>query len=299
MDIPTHGLMAGVLAAAAFPHHPDLTLCFVAGSVAPDLDLLLRFYDRATFLRLHQGLTHSLPGISMVASASALMAWCVTGQWYAPTACLIFAAGMLFHSVLDVTNTFGLMVFAPFSRRRMCTEWLFCVDAFATLTSGVALACVLWADAEDRWRLGAGYLVCFLAYWVLHARLRSAARRLAPVGTSSLIPTSVLPWVFLGCISRGGRATTFRLNVRTGRTSELAEWRLFDDEYGRILETLPEFRSMRALSALYHVVAKEQVSQGTLLLCKDLRIRNFGTRFGELRVMVEPNGRASAISFRV
>lgn len=140
---------------------------------------------------------------------------------------------------------------------------------------------------------------CLVAYWALHAQLRGAAQRLAPVGTSSLIPTSVLPWVFLGCISKADHATTFRLNVRTGQISELAEWRLFDGEYARILENVPEFRSMRALSSSYHVVAKEQVGQGTLLICKDLRIRNFGTRFGELRVLVEPNGRASAVSFRV
>ncbi len=52
----------------------------------------------------------------------------------------------------------------------------------------------------------------------------------------------------------------------------------------------PRVREMRKLSPAYHLVAAEQVPEGTRLTCRDLRTRNFGGRFGTLEITVDIQG---------
>jgi hypothetical protein len=62
---------------------------------------------------------------------------------------------------------------------------------------------------------------------------------------------------------------------------------LLDDSFAEMLETLPEFQLMREVSPEYHVVAACADGPGTRLLCRDMRMRNFGTRFGDLEVWLD------------
>src|SRR5690348_820648 len=120
MDIVTHALMGLALAGPLLPAAPVTAACFVVGAVLPDVDALARCLGKGAFLRLHQTYTHGVP----FAGVAALTAWLVIpsgfGEPFAPVA---LAAGIVLHAALDVTNTYGTAVFAPFSRRRFCTEW--------------------------------------------------------------------------------------------------------------------------------------------------------------------------------
>ncbi len=35
---------------------------------------------------------------------------------------------MVFHSLLDYSNTYGITLLAPFSAKRFCGEWVFFID---------------------------------------------------------------------------------------------------------------------------------------------------------------------------
>jgi hypothetical protein len=52
---------------------------------------------------------------------------------------------------------------------------------------------------------------------------------------------------------------------------------------------------MRELSPAYHVVSAD----GTDLVCRDLRTRNFGTRFGELHLRMDGAGGPRVVAFHV
>jgi hypothetical protein len=70
-----------------------------------------------------------------------------------------------------------------------------------------------------------------------------------------------------------------------------------DDCYVSTLNGIAEFRLMREASPEYHVVKTCSDNGGTQLLCRDLRVRNFGTRFGDLEVWLDSNGRITRSHF--
>ena len=54
---------------------------------------------------------------------------------------------------------------------------------------------------------------------------------------------------------------------------------------------------MREISSEYHVVSALPEGQGTRLLCRDMRLRNFGTRFGDLEVWLDSNRKVARSRF--
>lgn len=297
MDIPTHALMGAVVVRGFFPELGDEALCFVVGSVAPDVDLLCRFFaGKHMSLRFHQTYTHALPVIFLVGAVPALLLWLAGSPWcWYPVA---FALGAAFHSFLDITNTYGLMLFAPFSKRRFCMEWLFALDmtvTVSTLATLLVLECV--PPDTGRW-LVAGYVAVMVLYWLLHAALARRARYLVPAGTVSVIPSAFVPWRFLCCRKEGREAVTFQLDALRGRVQREQRWPLLDAQYAERLGVLPEYQAMRGLSPLYHVVHEEAALHGTVVTCRDLRILNFNTRFGELKVQLSTHTQPRIISFR-
>ncbi len=132
MDIVTHAMMGTIAASPFLESHPEAATAFVFGSVLPDLDVLSRLFGRRAFLRYHQTTSHALPVIAAIGLVGCVGLW-LWGSAY-PYAALALALGMAFHSLLDWTNTYGITLLAPFTRRRFCREWVFFID-------GVVLAC--------------------------------------------------------------------------------------------------------------------------------------------------------------
>ena len=125
----------------------------------------------------------------------------------------------------------------------------------------------------------------------------TVARESYPIGHS--FPSALAPWVFLGYRRAGGEAFTFRLNALNGRAAQEEKHSLLDDDYAEALNALPEFRVMRGLSHAYHVTEAEPREGGAVVTCRDLRIRNFGGRFGELTVHCPEGGDPKVMKFHV
>lgn len=51
----------------------------------------------------------------------------------------------------------------------------------------------------------------------------------------------------------------------------------------------PEFTLMRDISPEYHVVSASADDPGTRVLCRDIGMRNFRTRFRDLEVCLDAN----------
>ena len=295
MDIVTHGMMGVVLASPIAPRHPIAASAFLLGAVLPDLDALSRLLGRRAFLAWHQTFSHSVPVI--LALGAALWAGLALAGVDAPLAPPALVLGMLLHGALDVTNTYGIMLLAPFSRRRFCTEWIFFIDAFVIAWTAPHLVLVLpaWAGRTDGgWATTvAAYVAGLVLYGLAKMALRRRAGRLAPAGTMALLPSALLPWRFLGCARNGERMRLFRLNGATGTVEEEGDVALLDAKWLDTLEGVPEFRTMRELSPAYHVVeaSPPDGDDGPVrLVCRDLRTRNFRTRFGELELTLGPGG---------
>ena len=300
MDVVTHAMIGLVLASPVAPTHPEAAAAFMLGSVLPDLDATSRLFGKRAFLQAHQTYTHSTPVIVAIGLA-AVAALAVTGV-RAPYAPLALVLAMLLHSYMDVTNTYGITLLAPFSHRRSSLDWIFFIDAFVLAVSIPAAGYVglMWYRGHDvTWPLPMAYATILAIYWLAKALIRGRAGRLAPAGTVALVPSAFLPWEFLGTAEQGAMVRLFRLDGRSGKLTEEGRQEILDNAWSHVLEELPEYRQMRSLSAAYHVVEATAGPDGTEVLCKDLRTRNFGGRFGELRVLVAPDRTVLRADFNV
>ena len=210
-------------------------------------------------------------------------------------------SGLVFHTFLDFTNTLGVTLFAPFFSKRLCLEWIFFIDAFVLLITAVATGLSVWRfsrDGEVSGQMALAFFGVLVIYIVVKGMLRKRAGSLAP-DALSLIPSALCPWWFFGVVNGEKRVCLFQINAINGGREALAEQEILDAAYGELLKIIPEFTLMRRLSPAYHVVSAKQTDGGTLLLCRDLRTRNFKTTFGDLELLFDAEKRVNWLKFHV
>jgi membrane-bound metal-dependent hydrolase YbcI (DUF457 family) len=295
VDIITHAVMGAIVAAPFMESHPVEAVCFSLGAVLPDIDALSRLFGKWAFMKFHQSYTHALPVIALLG----LLSWPALRAIDAPAlAALTLALGMVFHSLLDVTNTYGIALFLPFSRRRFSTEWVFFIDSVVIAISYPALI-LINQYKEMSTTIAAFWGLLMLLYWLLKMSLRRRALQLSPDGTQALLPSALLPWEFLGCWRQGESVRLFHINALTGSQRKEEIVPIFDAAHRAALDHVAEFKVMTELSAAYHVVEEEGLECGVKLYCRDLRTRNFKTRFGELELTLDSHGQARELLFHV
>ncbi|HLP78178.1 MAG TPA: metal-dependent hydrolase [Candidatus Paceibacterota bacterium] len=299
MDIVTHACIGLIAAAPVVDSRPELALGLVAGSVLPDLDALSRVFGKRAFLRSHQTWSHALPVHAVTGTLTGLLAsLCGLDGLLLGTGLF---AGLVFHTLLDFSNTLGVTLFAPFSRRRFCLEWVFFIDAFMLALTAAATAMTLW------FYIGKGdvpvhpavlYFGTMTAYFAAKGLLRKRAGTLAPEAIT-LMPSALWPWRFFGVAESGNRVCLFQVNAIIGSRETLAHQVVLDEGFAGLLAGVPEFRLMRELSPAYHVVSANTTDAGEVIVCRDLRTRNFGTTFGDLEVVLDGNKSIVRTTFHV
>jgi membrane-bound metal-dependent hydrolase YbcI (DUF457 family) len=299
MDIVTHAGIGLVAAGPFLADRPEMAVGMVAGSVLPDLDALCRLRNKTAFLRAHQTWSHALPVQLIVSAGTGFTAALLGGRGIEIGVGLF--AGFMGHSLLDLTNTYGVAWLTPFSRRRICLEWVFFIDAIVL----VALATTLTVVVNTWLRQGLVPGICaigffgFLALYVVSkAVLRTRAGAFCP-GSKSLVPSAVVPWRFYGTMRQQHSISLFRVNGITGACSKVGEVPVMDDAFVATLKQVTEFRLMREVSPEYHVVEALSENGEVRLLCRDMRMRNFGTRFGDLEVWLDSNRQVARSRFYV
>lgn len=294
MDIVTHAVIGAIVASPFLDSHPLPAVCFALGSVLPDLDALSRIFGKRAFMSIHQTYSHALPVIALVGFA----AWPLLDAFGAPPlAALTLALGMVVHSLLDVSNTYGIALFLPFSRRRFSAEWVFFIDGVVVALSYPTLI-ILNQTNLSKMLVLVIYSVAMALYWICKAVLRRRAFGLSPKGTVSLLPSALVPWHFLGCCQEGETVLLFQINALNGVKSEEERVALFDADFEAI-KAEREYQIMCSLSPAYHIVESKSNGNGTRLLCRDLRTRNFKTKFGELEVQLDTQGFVKETVFHV
>jgi membrane-bound metal-dependent hydrolase YbcI (DUF457 family) len=299
VDIATHAGIGLIAASPFLSNRPELALGIVAGSVLPDLDAFSRLGNKRAFLQFHQTWSHAVPVQAAVSvGVGAVTAW-LGGNGIELGGGLF--AGLLVHSLLDLCNTFGVALFAPFSRRRFCLEWVFFIDAVVLAATAVTLALsgpVWFREGAVPVHYAAWFFVFLMTYFLGKGALRNRAQKFL-YSSKSLVPSALVPWRFYGTRSDRETVEVLQTNAVTGAQRVLARSRTFDGDYSSTLEALPEFRSMQELSPAYHVIQAEALGSETRLLCRDMRMRNFGTRFGDLEVWLDTNQKVLRTRFHV
>jgi membrane-bound metal-dependent hydrolase YbcI (DUF457 family) len=299
MDIVTHAAIGLVAAAPFMASNQELAAGLLVGSVLPDLDAMSRVFGKRAYLRSHQTWSHALPVQAAVSFVIGLAAdACGANGWMLG---LGMFAGLALHTLLDFSNTLGVTLFAPFSRRRRCLEWVFFIDAIALGITGATVGWMLWCifeKGEGSAGLAITYFGMMGLYFFARGLLRWRAGRLVPDAVS-LMPSALWPWQFLGATADGSCVRLFVLNVITGDRKEYSVCDILDGTHASRLAAVPEFALMRELSPAYHVVSACPMPDGERIICRDLRTRNFATTFGDLEVLFDAQKKITRTNFHV
>lgn len=288
MDIVTHALMGVVAASPFLESAPVVASCFIMGSTLPDLDVLSRIAGKKAFLKCHQTYTHSIPVIACIS----FIAWLFMREFAEKQAfvwVLSLGSGMVFHSLLDLTNTYGIAFFTPLSKKRYCMELLFFIDSVVLLLTAGALALIIWNVyhfGKTGWTVQILYISLLILYGMTKGVLWHKAWNKAPVNTQTLLPSAMFPWIFLGFQKENDEGVTFSLNAITGTINGRKNYHIYDSVYKERIAELPQYQIMNELSPCYHIIDAQTDEKATTLTCCDLRTRNFQTTFGNMEIII-------------
>lgn len=230
MDSLTHVLSGVVMAKAGLAERygRGTTLFLVVTASLPDIDALLGFVVEDAFL-YRRGLTHSVVGIPFLALGAAAIArvWCRAIPFMA-----LFRMGLaaiVLHVLLDLLNSYGVMLLAPFSNHRFELAWVFIIDLvvwgvlFAPLVLAWTRARGLSSPRVSRWAL-----VVLTLYVAAVGGMRARASQLlaATIAQEELRPEFryVFPEAlgthrFRGVVREGREYRVYLVDVPRGSTS--------------------------------------------------------------------------------
>jgi inner membrane protein len=167
MDPLTH--IATGVAISQFVPSPSrgwAALTAVLFAVLPDLDYVLIFQDRLSYLKHHRGFSHSLVAMALFVCAGACLARLVGGpRWVRP----VFFIGFLVlasHLFLDWTTSYGTQLLNPFTRAKYSLDWVFIIDPYLTALLLVGALAAIWSSGRAR-SVGAVALALAGAYILL------------------------------------------------------------------------------------------------------------------------------------
>lgn len=285
VDIVHHAVIgtAGAVAAAALGH-PDFGVAFLLASLVPDLDVLFVAIGKTRFLRLHQGATHSFAGIAAISVVGSVVTSLATGGGFLEIVGG-FVAGMSVHVVLDLLNTFGVMLLWPFSRRRFCADAFFFIDLWVLLASvgtlvGLLVGCPPLTSIV-------GWASFVVAYAAFKTACRLAVRR--RFGSETEVPSGVRPLRWF--VTRRGVDDTFiggpcvwvsTVDLPSFREHGRAWYRAPSQELLDELRTGELYPDLEgSLKRFMPVKIKRVGSREIVVTSRCVAVPNFGNRYGE------------------
>lgn len=259
MDNLTHTLIGVGMARAglAARYGRGTTLLLAVASNVPDVDTFWTIWDGwSRFLdrRTHSHALAVWPALA-VALAIAFRPLCPRIPWKALLGMSLL--GIAGHVFFDYVNSFGVVLFWPFSRARPELGWIFIIDLAIW---GILLGAIVWTpftrSPERVWRgalavLGSYVLICGLCRTQAEVLARrELGRQGVPSATLRLFPEPLGPHRFRAAVRAGPRWEVFLVRVLSGRL-ERAGAAPTDDGDPRV----QEIRSSRLGRRLEHFMA--------------------------------------------
>ncbi|MDR6549664.1 metal-dependent hydrolase [Paenibacillus qinlingensis] len=202
------------------------------GSYAPDLDTVARLRGYGSYVRIHRGVTHSLPALFLWPLLISLPLAAVFGVWehYFSLFLWTFLA-VVCHVGLDALNVYGVQCLRPFTKKWIHLDTLCLYDPFLFVLhgAGAILWFVVWRG-EAGSHIGEMYALIFAAtllYIGTQASQRNALMKLVEkeikltTGVCRLVPS--LSWFYWQFIYES--ETSFYLGeIRSGKVVVLEQY---------------------------------------------------------------------------
>ncbi|WP_418790794.1 metal-dependent hydrolase [Phosphitispora sp. TUW77] len=142
MDPLTHALVGVGVAALTgdkFALSNPVHLGVVLGALAPDIDIVVRFFGDVPYLKHHRGSSHSIPGTLIMSGFIAAVLWLLLGGINPGLIFIWTFLGALSHIVLDILNSYGAKVLWPFSRKKYTLNLLVVADPIIIMIFAVVI----------------------------------------------------------------------------------------------------------------------------------------------------------------
>lgn len=165
-------------------------------AVLPDLDYVVIFQDRLSYLKHHRGFSHSLVALALFVALGAGLARLLGGpRWVRP----VFLIGFLVlasHLFLDWTTSYGTQLLNPFTRAKFSLDWVFIIDPYFTALVVLAAIAALWSTGRAR-TVGAAALTVAGVYTLVcgfyHHQALNLAHKVFPQKSSERVTVAALP----------------------------------------------------------------------------------------------------------
>ena len=322
MEPVTHALASLALGRAGVNRVTRLaTPMLLISGLAADLDWLSVFRGARAFLRDHRVVTHSLAGAAVIALATAGVFWAL-GRKHpsAPVqfvrALLVCGAGAAGHLLLDLGNSYGVMLLWPFRAKWYAWDLLAPIDPWVLilLLLGLLLPGLFRLVSEE---IGArpkargaqrGAIIALVlvagyvgARWMLHDRALEALNSRIYNGQTPLavgaFPAGASPFTWSGIVETDSAVEELPVSLGPGSA--------FDPDLARTHfkpEASPALESARnsALAreflqfARFPKASVEKTSDGYRVELRDLRFAS-GLGRGGMVAIIELNPQAQVI----
>lgn len=195
MDPLTHaaaGLVIGTKT-AGFSLANGLMVASTIGAVAPDFDIVARFWGDYVYLGQHRKFSHSLPGLVLIALLTGLILtpfYHTLGFW---ELCFWAFLGGLSHSFLDMFNSYGVSILWPVRQKKLSFNLM---PIFDPVLFGLLIGLIFVRDNQTANVILAAV---FGAYVIILAMIRQRASRLVQQNLKVKYPDlklAVLPFRF-------------------------------------------------------------------------------------------------------
>jgi inner membrane protein len=245
MDNITHTLTGLMMARAGLGRTTERggSLMLMLAANTPDVDAISALSGNLAYLQYHRGYLHSLAMAPLLAVFPLLLAgWIIRGvsvNWRGYFACLL---GVLSHLALDLSNSYGIRLYLPFSSRWLELDLTEFIDPGILLIFLSAIAIPALSRVPRRvWACAA--LATFLGYEGF--RFAARQRAIALIRTSihadrvAVLPEGVNPLRWRGIVETGDSV----------RTVPILLTRDFDPGLGRIYYSAPQSPALDAARA--------------------------------------------------
>jgi len=284
VDTLTHTLLGVGLARAGLARRVGrgTTLVLALAANLPDVDgLFARAAGIESYL-VRRVLTHSVFVVPILAAAGAGVLRIAMRRiaWRSLFGLCLLGAGV--HVLFDLVNSYGVLLYAPFSRARPELAWVFIIDLaiWAMLLGPLALSAVprLRARSETIWRVGlAGVALYVLLCGLARARAAGLLERVEVPGGgerefSYVFPEALGPHRFRGVIRSGGVYHLYLLHVATGRVESRGTVVTEDDD--PLVQAVRVSEEGRALDAFFKAPVWRVLPDTGEVEAYDLRFRS-------------------------
>ncbi|TVY10129.1 metal-dependent hydrolase [Paenibacillus cremeus] len=161
--------------------HAVLTASII-GSHAPDFDTVARLKGMSAYLRIHRGLTHSLPALMVWPFLIALPVAQGFHVWHAwPLLLLWTFAAVFFHVLLDWFNAYGVQCFRPITRQWCHLDFLALFEPLLFVIHAIGIVLWVFTDFAPGTVFATIYAATFVYIGLRFLHHRSVLQRISHV----------------------------------------------------------------------------------------------------------------------